>query len=684
MVPFLKTVLGVCAVAVPLIGSAQPALTIAGGVYLDSSALAERVGFTPAANVTVHLYRDGGDGLLSADDTRVASTITDAKGMYVFTSRTAGDHWVVVDSRTIGAKGTWAEQTFGPAGSLCSQPDGSFRSNYFEGPCFGGRTATGSDDASSIATAEHVALVHESAMRVDFAFSANVVTSLSDGDGIQGSLRQFILNAGAISGPNRMRFVPLIPATERRETSFGVPPRWWKIILASPLPEVTDADTIIDGTAYNFLSPASVQNIHPGRIGEAATMKPGENPLPRLEKPELEIQMTGAEGVVCTARCGIRAIALHSAKATIVARADMRIEDVIVGAAPDGVAVELPGEVGVQVEKGTTIARHLLATWQSRAGILVGHEGRLDSERLEISQCGDPTTGAGVVLLSDRSAIRSSTITANSGAGIIIGSLDGSMTANENTIDSSTISSNQGGVILGPGSSRNVIARNDIMWNRLGGVAIAPYEKIAPRDNRLSPNRFDENGLRPIILDLSANDPNELWMGEHTCTRNAAAPNNGITPPRVTNVRMALDEDKKWAHVTIHGNACPGEIVELYQSFVTSGVREEKQEVPRIRTERTEEETIKSTSQEREMMLPSIGEFNYLGSTNTAGDGVFEATFPLLLVPETDIQSQTEEENHVWASQVLRGVKPEERAFSAIAIDPTGNTSEMSVRRRVD
>jgi hypothetical protein len=83
-------------------------------------------------------------------------------------------------------------------------------------------------------------------------------------------------------------------------------------------------------------------------------------------------------------------------------------------------------------------------------------------------------------------------------------------------------------------------------------------------------------------------------------------------------------------------------------------------------------------------LLPSIGEFNYLGSANTAADGTFEATFPLPLVHEIDIESQTDEEDHVWASEVLRGSRPEDRAFSAIAIDATGNTSEMSVRRRVD
>ncbi|HKR65272.1 MAG TPA: right-handed parallel beta-helix repeat-containing protein [Thermoanaerobaculia bacterium] len=671
----LKSVVVLCLAALPV--AAQP-LTISGGVYLDPPALADRSGFTPAPNATISVYRDGGDRVPSADDARVATTATSASGVYTISLPSPGDYWVAVDSHSLGANGTWPEQTFGPAGSLCAQPDGAARSNYFEGPCFGGRTSQ-TDNATSIATAEHVALVHDSATRVDFAFSFNAVTSLADAS--QGSLRQFVVNANAIGGPNAMRFVPLARAAEQRDTSFGVPPRWWKIALATPLPELRDSDTVLDGTAYNFLSPASAQNIHPGAIGEPPTIKPNERTIPRLEKPELELQLTGAEGIVCAARCGIRAIALHGAAATIVARADARIEHVLVGAAPDGLAIDTPGETGVQIESGTTVARFLLATMQTRAGIIVGHDARLDGERLDVSRCGDPRGGAGVVLLSDGSAIRASTIAANNGAGIIIGSLDGSVTSNGNTIDGSTISSNQGGVILGPGSSRNVIARNDIMWNRLGGVTIAPFTSAPPRDNRVSANRFDENGLRPIILNLGVDDPNQLWRGAATCTRNNAVANNGITPPQVTSVRLTRDNVS--ARVTIRGRACAGDIVELYQSFVTSGVREDQPEVPKIRSEKTEKrETL--TAQERESALPSIGEFNYLGSASTAVDGTFEATFPLPIVREVDIDSRTDEENHVWASQVLRSADPDERAFSAIAIDSTGNTSEMSVRRRVD
>ena len=136
--------------------------------------------------------------------------------------------------------------------------------------------------------------------------------------------------------------------------------------------------------------------------------------------------------------------------------------------------------------------------------------------------------------------------------------------------------------------------------------------------------------------------------------------------------------------VVIRGRACPGEVVELYQSYVTSGVRDAAQvELPDIRNERVEaRESI--TNQERQLALPSIGEFNYLGATNTAADGTFEAAFPLPSVTAGSDRGDSEEEMNLWADQVLTSSDPADRAFSAIAIDAAGNTSEMSVRRQVD
>jgi hypothetical protein len=659
-------------------------MALGGGVYEDRLVLAVRPHFIGAEGVTVKLHRDDGDRAPSAGDVQVATTKTNRGGGYAFRVDRAGDYWVSVDSRSFRPD-AWPEQTFGPAGSLCAHPDGTTRTTWYEGACFGGRTTRGADNASSLLTSEHLALValRDQLTSVDFAFSFDAVISTADGDNLQGTLRQYFLNANAVRGPNRMRFVPLERAAEQRETNYGVAPRWWTIALGSPLPEIKDDDTIVDGTAYNYLSPASAADVHPGRFGEPPTLVSGERQVSRLRKPEMEIVANGAAGIVCNATCGLRGFALRGSSSGIIARANTNIEHVLVGASPDGEAAA-GGVVGLQVERGTTVARHLLVTAQSRTGISVAQEGRLDGERLDVSRSGEPLTGAAIVLLSNGSSIRSSSITGNLGAGIVLGSTDGATPAAGNSVDGNTISGNQAGVLLSPGATRNVITRNDIMWNRFGGVTVTPYENAPPRENRISANRFDENGLRPIILDLEAEDPNSLHPGADTCTNVATAANaanRGIPAPRVTNVRVV--EEAGSLRAILRGRACPGQIVELYQSYVTSGVRQAKSpEMPQVRDAEIDSETL--TTQTRQFGLPSIGEFNYLGATNTTPDGTFEAMFPLPVFTPAGPSVLDDEETDIWATEVLQASAPEDRAFSAIAIDAAGNTSEMSVRRKAE
>src|SRR6185436_6725112 len=490
-----RWVVGFAVIAAPVLAQAQRTLLIAGGVYEDRPALALRTSLLPLKGVTVKLYRDGGDGAPSAGDALIATTTTKDAGVYAFQVERPGDYWVTVDSRTIH-KDAWPEQTFGPAGSLCARPDGTTVSIGSAGSCFGGRTFN-SDDASSLATSEHIAAVklESSLSNVDFAFSFDAVTSAADGEHIQGSLRQFFQNANAVPGPNRMRFVPLTPAPEQRDPTMGTPQHWWIITLGTPLPPLSDEDTVIDGVARNFLSSTSVSNVNAGRVGDRPKIIPEDLAADRLQKPELELVLTGSEGIVCTGRCAMRDLAVHGAPVSIVTRADARIEHVLIGASPDATPSATRGLVGLQVERGLTIAHNVLVTAQSNVGIAVTAEGRLEGNRLDVSRCGEPASGGGIALLSNGSEIHSSIVTANPGAGIIIGAADGTRPVSGTRIDGTTISGNQAGIVLSPGAERNVITRNDIMWNRLGGVTITPYQSTPPRENRFSANRYDENGL---------------------------------------------------------------------------------------------------------------------------------------------------------------------------------------------
>ncbi|HEY0141781.1 MAG TPA: right-handed parallel beta-helix repeat-containing protein [Thermoanaerobaculia bacterium] len=652
------------------------AASITGGVYEDAPALALPENFTPAAGVSVALYSENG--------TLRLQSATDAAGRYRF-EVAPGSYWIAVDAKTFRrATTSLPEQSYGPAGAVCAQPDGTTRSNFFAGACVAGRTVDGADDASSLNTSEHVAKidVREDVRGVDFGFSFNLVTTRRDVR-TQGSLRQFVENANALPGGNRMRFVPVRLAAPQRETSYGAPPRWWSIALASPLPELTDADTTIDGTPYSFVSPDSPLNPNPGLIDEPATIRPDQR-FGRQERPDLELITSGERGIVCAARCIIRAIAIYGSPVSLVLRSDARLEHVLVGARADGTGIDRRGSVGIQIERGTTTARDVYVTEQSNAGIATATaEGKLDGERIDVRRCGEAAAGGGIILFSDGSVVRGSQVMENRGAGVIIGSADGKLAARANVIDSSTISSNWAGVLLSPAASGNAITRNAIMWNRVGGVVLAPYQTTVPQENRVSANRYNENGNRPIVLDLTA-PPNVLAIPKQTCDRPADAPNRGMTAPEIRSVRLVRN-DNGLARVIITGRACPGETVELYQSFVTSSVRDTAREQSTVirSNETADRETL--TAEGRRLSLPSIGEFNYAGATSTGPDGIFEAAFQITVRDEDrDREDDDTEEVSIWADEILRKGDVTDRAFSAIAIDAAGNTSEMSARRAID
>ncbi len=284
----------------------KPELTVSGGVWEDIDGDGLLGTNNRVERVRVDLYRDTGDGIANNADVLVRSVFTTATG-YEFTDLAEATYFVVVDSRTVtsttdlSATGNiWAEQTYGSAGSL--QGAGHTTSDGF---LYGGRFATRSDDASTLETAEHVTRVDLDTSETDlhFGFSFNVVTNtlggdlqdddLSSGRTVQGSLRQFIDNANAIDGGNRMRFVPVESTNSGDGTND-----WWKLTVTHALPQLTDAGTIIDGTAWSPTDPTQVLNPNDQILGRERAVGLGADGiagtaddvrLTGVDAPELEI-----------------------------------------------------------------------------------------------------------------------------------------------------------------------------------------------------------------------------------------------------------------------------------------------------------------------------------------------------------------------------------------------------------
>ena len=119
---------------------------------------------------------------------------------------------------------------------------------------------------AGLPAAEHLAyhdfVAGEVVEDMDFGFSFNVVTNLegADASSPQGSLRQFITNANTGTGPNPMRFVPVVPTN----ATAGVD-NWWSLPVTVALPAVSDPGTTLDGSAFS--STDGVTGLNPNSSG---------------------------------------------------------------------------------------------------------------------------------------------------------------------------------------------------------------------------------------------------------------------------------------------------------------------------------------------------------------------------------------------------------------------------------
>lgn len=664
----------------------QPA--IEGHVFEDAKALADLRYFTPLRGVTVRLYRDDGDNRPSAGDTLLTTTQTGMSGEYAFHPQQGGTYWVTVDSRTIpstpGAKHAWAEQTYGPPNGQCAGPQDVIRNLAVPGPCVGGKLVNRSDQATNAETAEHIARVTtaDPPGPVDFAFSFNVVSSLADTDSdvtpIQGSLRQFLVNANERSGPNAMRFVPVSkPQQSERPMFDGDPPHWWTITLRRPLPALSDGETTIDGAAFSFMSPSSRRL--PSRGWKASQQ--GTRAADIEPNADLEIATRGEEGIACEQRCVLRQIAIYGAAVSIVLRADALIEELVAGAHADTRPVGARGTAGIQVERGKTVIRRVYAGDQNSGGIIVAtKDALLEAENIQVERCGQPEGGAAIVLLADRSIIRASLLRQNFGAGLVLGLPSSADSARGNVITASVISGNSIGIVLSPGAMDNQISGNEFMWNRFGGITVAPYTAAAvPLHNRISGNRFDENGGRPISLDPRV-PSNAAMLEAITCKTNPALANGGVKPPRISSLTRSFDAAGH-DQIVVRGEGCASTEVELYQSYVTASVRGKSSDVRKIRRSDSGNETPESST---DTYLPSIGEFNPVSSTVIRADGRFEFVVPVNRSTTARRSSRSAENGDaVRFRDVFGSDEIANSAFTALTIDAAGNTSELGVRHLI-
>ena len=613
------------AIAALALTAAAGAATISGTVFDDPRAYAVRSEFRPVGGAAVLLYRD---------DRLVTSTTTGENGAYAFPSIADGVYSVAVDSRTIGNHEAWPEQTYGPAGAICDNGLGATTTLVIPGPCYAGRAAAQSDDARQLATAKHVARVSvagSDVRNVDFGFSENVVTNVKDGTSIQGSLRQFIINANAIPGPNAMRFVPVgsVPAGEP-----------WVVRLNSPLPPLRRAGTTVDGTLHSFLTGRVV-----GTAGYDLQPRSGD---PRPPRPHVDLQIiaTGENGLSFEAPGAIQVIEIRDGHTGVRTNADLTMERSIIGG---------PGENGLVATAGTVTLRHVAISDRAQHGVSVEGNTLFDMSDSEVTRCGS-TSGSAVALHVSAAVIARCAVTNNPGIGIEV---DG----RGNVIRGSQIVDNAVGIVLRPGATNSNIEYNDLVWNHSG--AVVGEATGAAKHNRIATNHFNENGGAVIGIGAAPEDASTVTCDPDTL---------GTTgTPRVDATSTTGTEGS--GEITVEGAACPNTTVEIYTSYVTSELRkhiqENAQDLSSVREalKRNEVESRDDTGLTR-LRLPSVGEFNFAGSTTADASGHFRAVVPW-----------PRQLSHTEGTIDLRGGA---LSVAAIAIDRDGNTSHFSRRKLVN
>lgn len=501
--------------------------------------------------------------LFNSTGTQLLSTTTNANGEYSFSSlNPSSTYYVAVDApiklvnavyeQTYASAGTGNSGTLGGtgAGTLCIASDYATHSttpvsdtnaiNPSNGACFAGRQASVADSGTTtIATKEHVTRViidstATAITNVDFGFSLNVVTNVSD-TAQQGTLRQFVINANTVTGANSMRFVPSLAQNAGSST-------YWSINSAttnsSTSIAISDAYTTIDGTAYSNADGTTVINSNSGTMGYAGVVGVGADGIAStaddaamvmVNKPELEMVHTSGPSaaglLVKAANTTIQNMAVLgfgsstadfgqiSANDAVLTTAtnvnNLTINNMVLGAKANSfVSPSLTQGNGIDfkdVGTGWSINNNLIGFMTNGSGVFVAGSntsaGSFSFNYLLNSKYGFNVSNANSTVLISKNKIENSATN-----GINVGATtSGGVTISENTLASSL------GNSIDITGNNNSITKNIITATTGNGVVIN-----SGTANLISKNSIDNNSLLGIDLNangVTVNDANDSDSG---------------------------------------------------------------------------------------------------------------------------------------------------------------------------
>jgi hypothetical protein len=538
---------------------------VSGRVMLDPTAAGNAATWALIPGAVVRLYADNGDGTPGEGDERRGEGRSDASGAFALDGGADGVWWLAVDSRSASPSGGWREQTWGPAGSLCSDGKGGTQMRASPGACFGGRRGAVSDSFDSLAGAEHVAKVELSdaaaATGLDFAFSGGAVTTIADAEPApQGSLRAFLLNATASANDRTMRFVP---ATAPNATGGGA--SWWRIALAAMLPPLPEG-AIVDGKAWSLAGEELDSN--PGRFGSGEMVGVDAVALKNPSRPELEVSGGMKLDSVFTS-AGTSAIAnfgvVGANRQQVVAVGSLSIENCLVGVNADGSVPTEGSQIGIDATGDLTLSRVLVSGQSVIAIRVISEDGKpkLRAWDLEAVGCGSwpalQVRSAGAEIVS--SLVRRCENSASGpgiefqGRSVALGSI-----CRNHKVTGSTIRGFDDGIVLRLGAMDNVIEGNVIDAPGRGIMFQHLQSFWTPKGNRISRNTFLGGG-EPISLEGLPGlgfEKKKLYELAVSCAGSGTSVDRGLDFMGVGTI------ERKGNALHVTGTVCPDSTVEVY------------------------------------------------------------------------------------------------------------------------
>ncbi len=419
---------------------------------------------------------------------------------------------------------------------------------------------------------EHLAKLNASAYlgeSMDFGFSFDVVVNARDGDddagaerSVQGSLRQFLLNANAIAGANAMRFIPMVPPNAG-DSQGG----WWSIEVnssAGALPGIADNGTTVNGTA--LYANLSIRDENPGVVLPALRVGVGGDALPAsgdepvieaFERPELEVNLSLTSLMLSGSNSTIASLALFNSNVSgegavaVGAASNFTIMHNLLGARANGSPAPQPlryyaisvNDSSPPAQPGRIAHNYILNPGYS--GIRVGSSSPSPQvEPLYTLVEENYITGAGwnsyysdgIIIYADNITVRENYI-----ASITLGLGTDPRTAGKGIevrydadyvkILNNTISGAASCGVLFDDASDSALVKHNLISGSLCGVAVGSWSGSA-QNITISENSIFNNSRLGIDLDLSQNAGDNVTLNDGTV--NGSQPNYGIDYPVIT------------------------------------------------------------------------------------------------------------------------------------------------------